>query len=1166
MKPVRLEILIDDKTLQGLNSVKGNLGSMEQFYKQAIGQLKSELTDLQQKLKSALSEGINTDKQAAEIQALTGVVNQLTDELEKLKIAKKQNNATPIIGEDPAPKMNNIKMSMAQIARELPAITMGPQMFFLAISNNIPLLQDALSSARKEFNALTAAGKTATPVWKQVAKSIVSPQAAIAVGITLLTVYGDEIVSFAKKMLSGKKEVISMKEAVENLNEEFNNNASDLAKSITTVNNLAKEYRNLGDDMNAKKEFITKNKEEFDKLDVSINNVADADKLLINSTDAYIEAMSLRAEATAAYNLQVEAQEELIKKQRATEKRKNEGPTFGDKAQSFFVSAMYMSSGQGAAPTAKDYQAEGVKAAKAEEDAVQAEVDAYQKLYEEKSKASKQILERLGLMTKEIDLNKQSANTTNYAAELAEARIKAQQKLERMLIETMQEGFKKRQALAAQQLQEEIDRINADEKAQLDTIKKARAAGQSVDTNAEQQVQDNARQQRLAAEKIYWKAYYSIVKEWRDKDIQSWIEYNKEFGDSQDKRMAIIQDYNRKIAAEETDGGKAILRKRMEAELSSLDMEEFKNSIDFSVVFGDLEAQTTEALETLREKLRKYIETMGEELKPEDLKEIQDAFKNIDFNIKSRKPFEELSKDIKEYKDAQNEVEGAQIILNQAMKFGSVIVEEYDEATGEVTKKLITQEQAEKNLTDAQKKRKEAMTGIFKSLSGVSNEVSMVANAANSIINTFDSMGIEVGEEVRGIVAGFTAISDGIGNMVEAAMRGDVAGVIAGVIGTLAGTVKMFGSIFGADWGGEKSRRRYEEAKEKYESYMDVLDKVINKQKELVESMEADDFANANNSYERAKQLLKDQQDYAREMGKAYLASGASKGFLGIGSSASEGIKQKESISKEAWKQVEKLFGADFVKKISEGRMTAIFDLSYEQLLKMRDEASGFYSELHEDTRMYIDQIIESEEAWREVQEARKEALTKMDFDSFYDSFVSTLKDLDATNEEFAQNFEDYLKNAIFSALVANQYKSRIESLYNQWADLAEEDGLDSTEADLLRQEYNKIVEEMLAKREELMEDFGWESEQSKSESQSGRAGAVTTITEETAGRLEGIGNAQLDRIIAMDDKMETMGDSLSAMASNIAIMTENSNYLKRLEDIADNIQNMNSTGVKIKG
>ena len=208
------------------------------------------------------------------------------------------------------------------------------------------------------------------------------------------------------------------------------------------------------------------------------------------------------------------------------------------------------------------------------------------------------------------------------------------------------------------------------------------------------------------------------------------------------------------------------------------------------------------------------------------------------------------------------------------------------------------------------------MSGMFKSLSGISSEVSMVANAANSIVSTFDSMGFDVGEDVRGIVDGFTQISDGLNGMVQAAIRGDVAGIIAGVVGTLAGTVKMFGSIFGADWGGEKSRRRYEQAKEKYESYMGVLDKVIAKQKELVSSMEIDDFANADNSYNRARKLLKEQQDYAREMGKSYLKSGSSKGFLGIGSSSSEGRKQKESISKEAWKQVEEIFGKDFIKKI----------------------------------------------------------------------------------------------------------------------------------------------------------------------------------------------------------------------------------------------------------
>lgn len=1157
MKPVRLEILIDDKTLQGLNSVKGNLGATEQFYKQIIGQLKKELTELQQKMKTAMAEGISTDKQAAEIQALTGVVNQLTDELENLTRAKKQNNATPIMGDDPAPKMNNIKMSMAQIARELPSLAMGPQMFFLAISNNIPLLQDALSSARKEFDALTAAGKTAVPVWKQVAKSIVSPQALLAVGITLLVTYSDEIIAFVKNLFNMKDSLDATAEANQRLNKAMEQGLKDSAKEVAEMELLYRATQDTTRSLKQRKLAVDELQNKYpsyfgnmDKEAILAGKTASAYDKLKATLIAQAQARAIQDELTELTTKKMEAEEKAAKAKAKQDenaiesnfgKKRYNGPTFGTRRLT---------------EESKAYNQATKDLAK------------YTKEIENYDKQIDKLVSKVDVSALVEDFTadtKAQKDKVNYAVELAKERVKAEKKLEDMRIQVMQEGYKKRIAIAQQQLDNEKARINKEEDELLDTALKARQSGQKLDSNTENQIIENARQQRLEAEKIYWKTYYSIIKDWRDKDIQSLIEYNKEFGDSQEKRMAIIQDYNRKIEAEESEGGKAILRKRMEAELNNLDMEEFKNSIDFSVIFGDLEAQTVEALETLREKLKKYIETMGEELKPEDLKEIQDAFKNIDFNIKSRKPFAEFSKDIKEYKDAQNEVEGAQIVLNQVMEFGSLIVEEYDEATGEVTKKLITQEQAEKNLTDAQKKRKEAMTGIFKSLSGIANEVSMVSNAANSIISSFDSIGIEVGEDVRGIVDGFSAISDGISNMAESAMRGDVAGVVAGVVGTLAGTVKMFGSIFGADFGGERSRRKYEEAKEKYESYMDVIDKVIEKQKELVASMEADDFANANNSYERARKLLKDQQDYAREMGKAYLNSGASKGFLGIGSSSSEGRKQKESISQEAWKQVEELFGKNFIKKISDNRMTGLFDLSYEQLLKLRDEATGFYSELKEDTKQYIDQIIESEEAWREVQEARKEALTKVDFDSFYDSFISTLDDLDATSEDFANNFEDYLKKAIFSALVANQYKTRIEALYNQWVDLADKNGLDSTEADLLRQEYNSIIEDMLAKREEIMKDFGWETEQSKSESQSGRAGAVTTITEETAGKLEGIANAQLDRVIGMDIKMESMSDNLSAMASSIATVAENSEYLKRLDDIADNIQNMNSTGVKIK-
>ena len=1120
MKPVRLEILIDDKTLQGLNSVKGNLGSMEQFYKQAIGQLKSELTDLQQKLKAALSEGINTDKQAAEIQALTGVVNQLTDELEKLKIAKKQNNATPIIGDDPAPKMNNIKMSMAQIARELPAITMGPQMFFLAISNNIPLLQDALSSARKEFNALTAAGREATPVWKQVAKSIVSPQAAIAVGITLLTVYGDEIVSFAKKMLSGKKEVISMKEAVENLNEEFNNNASDLAKSVTTVNNLAKEYRNLGDDMNAKKKFITQNKEEFDKLDVSINNVADADKLLINSTDDYIEAMSLRAEATAAYNLQVEANEELIKKRRATEKRKNEGPTFGDKVQSFFVSAMYMSSGQGAAPTAKDYQAEGVKAAKAEEDAVQADVDAYQKLNEEKSKAYKQILERLGLMAKEIDLNKKSANTTNYAAELAEARIKAQQKLERMLIETMQDGFKKRQALAAQQLQEEIARINAEEKAQLDTIKKAREAGQSVDTNAEQQVQDNAQQQRLAANNKYLQDSAQIEKEWQEQSLQSWIAYYEKYGTYAQQRVAIIQKYALKMNNTQDENEKELFTKQQEEELQSLDDKFGKSVKQMTDLFADVSKKSVASIQDIIDKYEALVDFMSNK----DTKITKDDLIKLGFT----------AQDLKDLESGKIKIED---ITKRLEELNGVI-------KGKPPFKSFTEDLKEgfDKIKNAKGDTKEIGEGIGIIGSAVIEFLPALKDFSTNLSTIFGYDESKI-QGVIGAVEGLGTTAVGIGQ----ALSGDIVGGAMKAVSGIASVVSSLEGVFGADYSG------YERLKEQYDLLNGVWDTLIDKKKEYISMSYGEEATKAG---EEAKKLINDQISRYRQLLDELAGSGASIG------SHSLGYRINKRMAKEDWEILSKLVGETI------DNSNDLWDLTADQLERLLQDPKivSVLGEVNEDFLTYIQDIIDAQDELEEVEKSIQEQLTQTSFENMQDSFWNALLDMEKDAEAFGDDLTKTMQKAIIKANLGKTYESQLQNWYEKFAKANQSDGINTEEYESLRKEYDAIVESALKERNELMKVFGWESEAAANAAQSGRAGAVTTITEETAGRLEGIGNAQLDRIIAMDDKMENMGDSLSAMASNIAIMTENSNYLRRLEDIADNIQNMNSTGVKIKG
>lgn len=1122
MNPVRLEILIDDKTLQGLNSVKGNLGSMEQFYKQAIGQLKSELTDLQQKLKAALSEGINTDKQAAEIQALTGVVNQLTDELEKLKQAKKQNNATPIIGDDPAPKMNNIKMSMAQIARELPAITMGPQMFFLAISNNIPLLQDALSSARKEFNALTAAGREATPVWKQVAKSIVSPQAAIAVGITLLTVYGDEIVSFAKKMIKGKDSVLSMKEAQEKLNEEFNNEIGGLAKTTTTINSLAESYRALGNDMNAKKKFITENKDEFDKLNVSVNNVTDADNLLISGTDAYITAMGLRAKATALFNIQVKEQEAAIKKQMEADKRRAEEPTLLDRTIAASARYAMLESGMNTqnAPTAEGYREVAAKGIETEAKAHETNASAIDKERKALKEQIAALLKANGIRERENGKDSSGGAKTNYAAELAEARIKAQQKLERMLIETMQDGFKKRQALAAQQLQEEIARINADEKAQLDTIKKARSAGQSVDTNAEQQVQDNAQQQRKAANNRYLQDSAQIEKEWQEQSLQSWIAYYEKYGTYAQQRVAIIQKYALKMNNTQDENEKALFTKQQEEELQSLDDKFGKSVKQMTDLFEDASKKSVGAIEEIISKYEKLIDYMTNP----DSNVTKEDLLAVGFTEKDLKDLENGTIKIADITKALKELKGELKGKSPFKTFSTDLKEAFDKI---------------KNAKGDTKAIGEGLSGIGSAVSSFTPALQQFSSDISTIFGFDDS-------KIQGIIGAV----DGLGNTaagIGQALSGDIVGGAMKAVSGIASVVSSLEGVFGADYSG------YERLKEQYELLNGVWDTLIDKKKEYISMSYGEEATKAG---EEAKKLINDQINRYRQLLDDLAGSGASIG------SHSLGYRINKRMAKEDWEILSKLVGETI------DNSNDLWDLTADQLEKLLQDPKivSVLGEVNEDFLTYIQDIIDAQDELEEVEKSIQEQLTQTSFENMQDSFWNALLDMEKDAEAFGDDLTKIMQKAIIKANLGKTYESQIQNWYEKFAKANQSDGINTEEYDSLRKEYDAIVEAALKERNELMKVFGWESEAAASAAQSGRAGAVTTITEETAGRLEGIGNAQLDRIIAMDDKMETMGDSLSAMASNIAIMTENSNYLKRLEDIADNIQNMNSTGVKIKG
>lgn len=208
---------------------------------------------------------------------------------------------------------NGLGFSIQQLARELPSLAYGPTVFFSAISNNLPMLTDEIKRAREEYQRMVAAGQKGTPVWKQVAKSIVSWQTLLVAGITILTMHGDKIIEWVGKLFKGSDAALSAKKAMKKLNEALD--FKDLGTDLANFQRLVNLYRDLGDNAEEKKKFIKEYKEELEKTGIAVNNVQDADNLLISNTDKYIDALKRRAQATAAVKMAAEQFEKAMETQ-----------------------------------------------------------------------------------------------------------------------------------------------------------------------------------------------------------------------------------------------------------------------------------------------------------------------------------------------------------------------------------------------------------------------------------------------------------------------------------------------------------------------------------------------------------------------------------------------------------------------------------------------------------------------------------------------------------------------------------------------------------------------------------------------------------------------------------------------------------------------------------
>ena len=153
---------------------------------------------------------------------------------------------------------NMLGFQIQQVARELPSLAYGPQIFFSAISNNLPMLADEISHAKKSVDELKKAGQTFTPVWKQIASSIFSWQTLLVAGVTVLTLYGKEITSWVASLFKGKTAIDTAAAALEQFNSAMAQGSVSAQSELTKLNLLYNAATDLSKPYEERAEAVKK--------------------------------------------------------------------------------------------------------------------------------------------------------------------------------------------------------------------------------------------------------------------------------------------------------------------------------------------------------------------------------------------------------------------------------------------------------------------------------------------------------------------------------------------------------------------------------------------------------------------------------------------------------------------------------------------------------------------------------------------------------------------------------------------------------------------------------------------------------------------------------------------------------------------------------------------
>ena len=1151
---------------------------------------------LQKRLQELTSAYYNLSKADREGNAGQGILRQIGDLDKEIQTAQSRLSA---YSRSAGTGFNGLSMSVQQVARELPSLTMGANMFFLAISNNLPVLADNIRTARVKYDLLKKSGQTAIPVWKQVLTSIVSWQTALVVGITLLSVYGKDIVNWIQGLLGADQAQKRLNEsmtdfnsilaterqhlrtlfsalekstagteghrkAINEINTAYGKYLPNLLSEKSSLNEIREAYRLVNKqlmenaalkaqsgaiDKTLEKAIKTQSEALTEMREIATRNLGESKSggimdIIPGLTEDFRAAGKTWEEAWQGISAKIRSElggkklggsfyeelEDYVRSVYESEKeisdiQKQFSPFFNKEAAERDIienKAYWEDIKKQATSVLESIDAEqkklldsgktagiepaivtAYKTAKADIDKATEALKAYDSYEKRQSAADKQQTKeqrakeaanviKAETATRELEIERQKA--------VLEQREKdAELELRQQKINLMKEGSDKELAQIALDYDRKINEIGkkgreyilAQQKIEQalwenenPNWKKKGLTFKPSTTSVSQLTGTQAKELSDAT---------GMADSTRDKAEADLLEKTlRQYQDYATKRLEIERKYNEDIAyltSQRTEKNKEAINaaigeavKGKKKALSSLSLDELKDTDMWDKIFGDLDKMALPSLEGLLKQAREVNTSAWD---PKNVKEYQDAITRLEEAIRTRSPFKSIGDDWKKLLKAMREGDG-------------------DGMAG-------------------------ALEGIDSSVQKINNDLNTIAGGIGDIF------GDEAGYAASQVVELTTAL----GGFVTAASRfaqGDFLGGMASVVSSVGSIFSMGKRVKEMNREArEEQQKFYDEAIQGEMEYQRLLRERLRTQRQIGETTLA---YNKRITEELEKQRQASGSEYDRLLrqiqGEQYI-SGV--GYRhGTWFRKAKTWNEYSSLAGKSYEDIEKLY--------TEGRLEEKVARLFEQLRALREEGVD------------IDQMLDDQE------ESMREVLTGTTTDSIADSIIQGFAGGKRSAKDFADDFQEMLNNAVLQGIKMRALEEPLRKWYESFAEAS---GAGLTESDIadLKAQYDKIVENAAKQLEDMERVTGNKIDSTLT--QQARAGAFTTMTQDTASELNGRFTAIQINVSEIKGCVLDMRTFLSKGLEYSEEIARNTSYCKRLDRIDRTLLEILTNGLKVK-